>query len=278
VRRRIQNGKRKRSTPDYSSERGDEPTAAGEARYPPPLLESGNPAMSRAIERARRAAAFDVPILLTGESGSGKHTLAMAIHHWSRRRAGPFVTIRLQVGNPGETMRPRGDAWQRTVRHLHTAHLGTAFFADVGTLSPALQSRLLGVIDQLPRERGEEPTNPDVRVIAASDRDLDEDVQTGRFRADLFYRLSVLRIHVPALRERLEDLSRLVARILERICLRYGRGLVEIEPDVLLIFARHRWPGNVRELVSVLERAIALAPGPVLLQSHLPDYLVAAGV
>jgi DNA-binding NtrC family response regulator len=237
--------------------------------------------MARALATARRAATFDVPILLTGESGSGKHTLAAAIHRWSRRRAAPFVTIQWEVGRIGASIGkpaqyPR-DAWQRTVFRLQAARRGTVFFEDVGALPAVVQLRLLGLLDQLPRERGiVEPTDADARVIAASDHDLEDDVRAGRFREDLFYRLSVLRIHVPALRERLEDLRELVARILEGLCVRYRRPPIELEPDVLQIFVRHRWPGNVRELVSVLERATALASGGILLEAHLPEYMLAA--
>ena len=237
--------------------------------------------MAQAIETARRAAAFDVPILLTGETGAGKHTLAAAIHRWSPRRAGPFVTVQWHAGTAGDSsgriMRRPGESWRHAVLRLQAAHGGTVLFEDVGTLPAALQLRFLGLLDQLPRERGVAAAmDADARVIAASDHDLQEDVRAGRFREDLFYRLSVLRIHVPALRDRLEDLGQLATRILETLCRRYRRAMVELEPDVLRIFARHAWPGNVRELVSVLERATALASGTMLLEDHLPEYLLAA--
>jgi NtrC-family two-component system response regulator AlgB len=249
-----------------------DPDTAGGPLDTQPLWESGNVRMVEALATARQAAATDIPVLITGESGTGKQTLAAAIHAWSPRHAAPFVTVwcaalgehRLGSGlfehlEGACTGLRRTASWRDTVAH------GTLFFDEIGNgnVPASFQVKLAGHLEAArfgPRFAAERSEGA-ARIIAASHFDLADDVRSGRLREDLFFHLNVVTIALPPLRERREDLPRLRDHLVARFAARHGRGDVRLTHDAEAVLARHHWPGNVRELMSVLERAIVLSRG-----------------
>jgi NtrC-family two-component system response regulator AlgB len=254
----------------------------------PVLLESANPAMQRILATVERAAASDVTMLLTGESGTGKNVLAAAIHRWSPRRARPFVTISctalaeqlLESELFGHVRGAFTGAWKDKPGRFEAAAGGTVFLDEVGELPPELQAKLLRFLEEQRFERvgGSETLTVDARIIAATNRDLDVEVRDGRFRQDLYFRLNVVALCLPPLRERLEDLPALTDRILATVCARHHRPPLELAPDARRALAAYRWPGNVREVVNVLERAVVLSRGDTVRAEDLPDRLLAPAV
>ncbi|GIX26233.1 sigma-54 interaction domain-containing protein [Pelomicrobium sp. G1] len=232
----------------------------------------GTSAASLEVKRqARRAAQLDTTVLIQGETGTGKELLAHAIHAASARSDGPFVSLN-PAGVPEQVLEqelfgvaPGGDGAARRVREgkLKLAHGGTLFLDEVGDIPPALQPKLLRMLQEQEFELpgSHKIVQVDVRVIAATSRDLRRLVQEGRLRADLYYRLNVLRIDVPPLRERLEDLEALCEVLLERIAERTGLPQRELARDALALLRAYSWPGNVRELGNVLEQVTMLAEG-----------------
>ena len=245
----------------------------------PPLLESANAAMAKALATARQVAGSEVAVLLSGESGTGKHVLAAAIHGWSARCAGPLVVV-----SPARRTEPRGETTSLALlddgRSRHTwltaADGGTAFFDEVCELPAVQQARLAHFLDdrRLEAGSGTEPLAADVRVLAATTRDLEAEVHAGRFREDLFFRLSVVQISLPPLRARREDLPGLTAHLLANLAARHGRGALRLAPEVQHVFARYPWPGNVRELLSILERLLVLSRGEMITTDDLPERLL----
>jgi NtrC-family two-component system response regulator AlgB len=250
----------------------------------PVLLESKSPVMQRALAIARQVAASDATVLLSGESGTGKNALAASIHRWSSRRDGPFITIPcttlaehlLESELFGHLRGAFTGAWKDKPGRLEAAQGGTVFLDEVGELSPDLQAKLLRFIEdhQFERVGGSETVMVDARIIAATNRDLEAEVRAGRFRQDLFFRLHVIGIHVPPLRERLEDLPALTDHLLASLCVRYRRPPLRIANDVRAAFAAYDWPGNVRELVNALERALVLARDDTIHSEDMPDRLL----
>ena len=248
-------------------------------------LQSANPTMQRVLAVAQQAAASDVTVLLSGESGTGKNVLATSIHQWSPRRDRSFITIScttlvehlLESELFGHVRGAFTGAWKDKPGRLEGASGGTVFFDEVGELSLALQAKLLRLIEEHRFERvgGSETITLDARIIAATNRDLEADVGAGRFREDLFYRLNVIGIRVPPLRERLEDLAALTDDILRALAVRHRRPSVQLAVDVRALLAGYDWPGNIRELVNVLERAMVLAHGDTIGTDALPDRLIA---
>jgi two-component system, NtrC family, response regulator AlgB len=251
----------------------------------PGLLESASPAMQRVLATAHQVAASDVTLLLTGESGTGKNVLASAIHRWSPRRNGPFITIActtlaehlLESELFGHVRGAFTGAWKDRPGRLEAARGGSLFLDEVGELPPELQAKLLRFLEERRFERvgGGETLEVDARIVAATNRDLEAEVRDGRFREDLFFRLNVVALRLPALRDRLEDLPALVDAILARLCARHGRELLILDSPARAALAAYRWPGNVRELVNALERAVVLARGTTIGTEDLPDRLVA---
>ncbi len=241
-------------------------------------------AIARVREMVARIAPTDSTVLVTGESGTGKEVIARAIHAASPRREAPFVGINC-AAIPSELLESelfghvRGaftgaDRARRGL--LEAARGGTLFLDEIGDMPPEMQAKLLRVLQErkVRRVGGDTEIPVDVRVIAATHRDLPALVRQGRFREDLYYRLNVIRIDVPPLRERRDDLPEFVHHFLRRHAARMGRRIERIDPRFLEALARHDWPGNVRELENVIERAVALAPGDTLVPETLPPEIL----
>jgi two-component system response regulator AtoC len=245
---------------------------------------AASPAMIEVLETIERVAEFKATVLLTGESGTGKEVLARAIHAQSPRREEAFVAV--NCGAIPENLleselfgHARGafTGADRARRGLFVeADAGTLFLDEVGEMPLPLQVKLLRVLqEEEVRPLGESKSRRvDVRVIAATARDLEAEVAAGRFREDLFYRLNVMRVHVPALRERRQDVPLLVDHFLERFRKALGRPVRGIADDALARLVAHPWPGNVRELENVIERAVILARGDRVTVRELPTNVV----
>jgi NtrC-family two-component system response regulator AlgB len=256
-----------------------------EAAGSTPLLESASPAMRRAFETARRVATSDATVLLTGESGTGKNVLAAAIHDWSPRRERPFVTIActtlaehlLESELFGHVKGAFTGAWRDKRGRLLAAAGGTVFLDEVGELPPDLQAKLLHFLEDHRVEPvgSDDGVTIDTRVIAATNRDLDAEVRQQRFREDLYFRLNVIALQLPPLRDRREDLDALTDRIVARLTARHARPVLTLSPEARAALHAYRWPGNVRELVNALERAVILARDGVVRVDDLPDRLLA---
>ncbi len=219
-------------------------------------------------------------VLITGESGTGKELVARAIHHQGPRREGPFIAV-----NPAaiaETLiesdlfgHERGaftGAHQRKLGKFELAQGGTLFLDEIGTLRPELQAKLLRVLQEREIERvgGTRPVKIDVRFIAATNTNLKEAVVSGAFREDLYYRLNVVPVVVPPLRERIQDVPLLVEHFIRRDNRRFHKRVEGLSPEALAALNAYRWPGNVRELENVIERCVVLAEGPIIQLNDLP--------
>ncbi len=237
-------------------------------------------AMEKVFETARQAAAARSTILVVGESGTGKELVAKALHRLSPRAAGPFVTVHSGALPPdllesnlfGHTRGSFTGAVADKKGLFKAADGGTIFFDEIGTVPLETQAKLLRVLQE--REflpvGAVEPQRADVRVIAATNADLSKMVQEGRFREDLFYRLSVITIPLPPLRERKEDIPLLVEALVARAASENGRSIPSVTPSAMKALFDHDWPGNVRELENALERALVLGHGVIDLE-QLPD-------
>jgi NtrC-family two-component system response regulator AlgB len=251
----------------------------------PALLDSESPVMQRVLAIARQVAASDASVLLTGESGTGKNVLATAIHGWSPRRDGPFVTVActtlaehlLESELFGHVKGAFTGAWKDKPGRLEAADGGTVFLDEVGDMPPDLQMKLLRFLQEHQFERvgSGDTITVNVRIIAATNRDLESEVRARRFREDLFFRLNVVGIRLPALRERTEDQPQLIEHLMTTLRARYHRETLELAPAARAALLAYHWPGNVRELVNVLERAIVLARGELIRAEDLPDSLLA---
>jgi two-component system response regulator AtoC len=245
---------------------------------------AASPAMIELLEVMERAAAFKATVLLTGESGTGKEVLARAIHAQSPRRQEAFVAVNcgaipenlLETELFGHAKGAFTGA-DRARRGLFVeAHGGTLFLDEIGELPTPLQVKLLRVLqEEEVRPVGESKSRPvDVRVLAATARDLSADVAAGRFREDLFYRLNVVQLQVPALRERRKDIPLLVDHFFAHFRDTLGKPLQAVSDEVLECLVSYAWPGNVRELENVIERAVILASGDRISLRDLPDNVV----
>ena len=235
--------------------------------------------MRRAIALARQVATSDAPVLLTGESGSGRNVLARAIHAWSSRRSAPFRTVScaaLAGSSPHDPLFTRMRSAFTSRRHdpwrFEAARGGTVFLDEVGDLPIDAQRQLVCVLAQrFERAGARKMTDLGARVIPATKRDLEAEIRAGRFREDLFFRLSVVAIAVPPLREHDEDIRALTDHLLAALALRYRRERLRVAPETWRILHAYRWPGNVRELANALEHAVVLSKGDMITADHLPS-------
>jgi two-component system, NtrC family, response regulator AtoC len=237
-------------------------------------LVSKSPAMQSVFELAKTAARSNSTILVLGESGSGKEVLARAIHAESPRVDGPFVAVScaalteslLESELFGHEKGAFTGAVARRKGKFEAAHGGTLFLDEVGDIGPKLQLDLLRVLEERRFHRigGNEPIAVDVRIVAATNRDLKKAVAQGSFREDLFYRLNVIPITIPPLRVRREDIPLLVDSFLERLSIELKKPIDGIAADAMAALMSHEWRGNVRELRNVLERGAVVASGPVI--------------
>ena len=234
--------------------------------------------MNRAVELAKKAGTSRSTILLLGESGTGKEIFARAIHNWSERHGKPFIAINC-VGLSRELLESElfghekgafTGAHQLKKGKMELAHGGTIFLDEVGDISRELQTKLLRFLQEREFERvgGTKPIGVDVRIIAATNRDLDGAVKENQFREDLYYRLNVIPIILPPLRERKEDIPTLAYFFLQRFSSETKKSFTEITQEAAEKLQAYDWPGNVRELGNVVERAVVLGQGPKV---HLED-------
>jgi DNA-binding NtrC family response regulator len=234
-------------------------------------LVGGSPSMNALRDWVVRAAAVDSNVLISGETGTGKELVSELIHLNSPRRSKPFVQVNCAaIPEPlieselfGYERGAFTGAFAATDGKLALAKGGTVFLDEIGDLSPAAQAKLLRAIEgkQIYRLGGRSPITLDIRVLAATNRDLEADVASGRFRADLFYRLNVVRIQTPALRDRMQDLLPLLDHFIATFNRTFGAGVEGFSSDSLELLARHSWPGNVRELRNFVEASfVHLSP------------------
>jgi DNA-binding NtrC family response regulator len=266
---------------DLAAENAELRRAAG-----PGELLGGSPAMQKLRELVRRAAASEGRVLVTGENGTGKELVAHALHDGSRRRGGPFVKLNC-AAVPAELIESELFGHERGAftgavaarrGKFELADGGTLFLDEVGDMPPAMQAKVLRVLQEGEFERvgGQTTLRTDARVVAASNKDLQAEVAAGRFREDLYYRLAVVIVPAPPLRDRRDDVPELAARFLAEACERNGRRPMSLSREAMLALQAHDWPGNVRELRNVVERLAILCDGPVLEPHHVAEALPGA--
>jgi DNA-binding NtrC family response regulator len=242
--------------------------------------------MNEAAETAKKAATSKSTVLLLGESGTGKEIFARAIHNWSDRKSQPFVAINC-VGLSRELLESelfgheKGSftgADQLKKGKMELANGGTVFLDEIGDVSQELQTKLLRFLQEREFDRvgGVRPIHVDVRIVAATNRDLDTAVKDGRFRDDLYHRLNVVPIILPPLRERREDVPALAHHFLQRFAKEVKKNLSRISEEALGKLSAYNWPGNVRELANVIERAVVLGQGREIDVHDLPGRIAAA--
>ena len=245
----------------------------------------GSSAMRKVFETIELVAHSDVDVLVVGETGTGKELVARSIHRRSRRAAGPFVPVDcgaipeslLESEFYGHEKGAFTGADSRRIGLLEFADRGTFFLDELGELPMLLQVKLLRTLQErkIRRVGGREEIDVDVRIVAATARNLDEMIRQNQFRQDLYYRINVVRIDLPPLRERGDDIGLLAEYMAQRYGREMGRQIKSITPEAYQVLAQYRWPGNVRELQNVIRRAIALAKGPLIALDDLPDDIVA---
>jgi two-component system, NtrC family, response regulator AtoC len=244
--------------------------------------------MQEAFRSASRVVNSEVTVLLSGESGTGKELFARAIHHHSTTRSpGRFVPVNctalpeslLESELFGHEKGAFTGAASRRIGKFELANGGTIFLDEIGEMSQAIQAKILRVLQEREFERlgGNELVKVDIRLISATNKNLEEEVRKGRFREDLFYRISVFPIHLPPLRERREDIPLLAEFFLKRYTEREGKSIQGFGPETLRVLLGYHWPGNVRELENVVERAVVISHGPWIVLDDLPTHIVAIG-
>jgi NtrC-family two-component system response regulator AlgB len=256
-----------------------------EEAAPDVVVETASPRMQAALEVIGRAAVHDVAVLLRGENGTGKGVLARLLHSGSPRRDRPFVLVNCPTLSEellaSELFGHARGAFTGAVKdqqgRIEVAEGGTVFLDEIGEISPVLQAKLLRFLQEKRFERvGETRTrSADVRIVAATNRDLEVEVKAGRFREDLLYRLNVVEVTVPPLRDRTADILPLARRFVSFFARHAHRQTPDLSPAAEQVLVAYGWPGNVRELRNALERALILAPGQVLEPESFPERIAA---
>lgn len=236
--------------------------------------------VQKVLETVGSVAASDAAVLITGESGTGKELIAQAIHRNSDRRYKPFVAV--SIGALPDTMveselfgHEKGSFTGASHAHMGRFELadgGTLFLDEVGDMSPKVQVDLLRILEEKACYRlgGNRKIHTDVRVIAATNKILEKSIKEGSFREDLYYRLNVVGIHLPPLREREDDVLLLAEYFLKKFCMKMNRKKEGFAPKVLEIFSKYKWPGNIRELENAIERAVVVGKGPLVQLEDMP--------
>jgi DNA-binding NtrC family response regulator len=259
------------------------PQRFDQERQLPEFVVARSPLMLALFRDAALIAPSDSRILITGESGTGKEIVADVIHAWSSRATGPMIKVNcaaipetlLEAELFGHEKGAFTGASAQRIGRFEEAHGGTIFLDEIAEMSPSLQAKLLRVTQggRFQRIGSNREVNTDARVLAASNRILEDEVKAGRFREDLFYRLNVVELNVPPLRERREDILPLAARFIEELT----KGRARFSETVSACLENYPWPGNVRELRNAMERAALLSRSEVILPDHLPTRVRAAG-
>jgi DNA-binding NtrC family response regulator len=256
--------------------------ASSKKRVANAFTEPASPAMKHIYQMISRVAASRATVLVRGESGTGKELVARALHQQSDRATGPFVAIScaalsenlLESELFGHDKNAFTGALAEKKGRFEMAHGGTLFLDEIGDISPSVQIKLLRVLQQREFERvgGTKTIKVDVRLIAATNADLEMLIKQGKFREDLYYRLDVIQILVPPLRDRAEDIPLLVDDFLDRFNRENGRNMISVSPEAMLALTSYSWPGNVRELENVIERCIVMSDpeSTVLMPAMLP--------
>jgi two-component system response regulator AtoC len=243
-----------------------------------------SPLMQKVFQQIEVVSQSNSTVLITGETGTGKEIVAKAIHYNSARKDFPFISINCAAIPEGliesELFGHEKGAFTGAIKtnlgRFELAHGGTMLLDEISETSPALQAKLLRVLQEKQFERlgSGTPIQVDVRVITTSNRDLQEQVKSGKFREDLFYRLNVLPIHMPPVRERKEDIPLLVDFFMERYNQQAGKSVEKVDEKALEILMNYHWPGNVRELENYVERAVVVSKKSVLTGADFPKELV----
>ncbi len=243
-----------------------------------------SPAMVQVFDLVRTVADSRATVLVTGESGTGKELVARALHYNSPRAGGPFIRLNC-AALPRDLMESElfghekgafSGAIRQTRGRFEMAHGGTLLLDEISEIDPALQAKLLRVLQEREFERvgSSETIEVDVRIVATTNRDLAREAEEGNFREDLYYRLNVIEIGLPPLRQRPEDVPALVRSFIERFNKENDKGIEGLEEAALELLGRYHWPGNVRELENYVERAVVVSPGPRLTAADFPRKLV----
>lgn len=255
-------------------------SGSGSRQYSFETLLGQSPAIREAVNLARKVSATDVAVLLTGETGTGKEVFAQSIHRQSMRRDKAFVAVNcssfsrdlLESEMFGHKAGAFTGALKETKGLFEEASGGTIFLDEIGEMAFDLQAKLLRILEtgELIKIGDTKPIRVDVRVIAATNRDLSREITEGRFREDLFYRLSVFQIHLPPLRERREDIPLYVNAFVKAFSARMGRPAIPVSAEYMKVLSLYPWKGNVRELRNVIERSLIVAEGDTLTVEALP--------
>ncbi len=285
---KVSAARARQAAADSTAELTENLAACGRAADNAPLTQldemiGAAPAMQTVFQRLRKIADTQVTVLITGESGTGKELAARALHRLSSRRAAAFVA--LNCAAMPETLfeaelfgAERGaytGADKLKIGRIEAASGGTLFLDEIGEMPPGLQAKLLRVLQEgvYTRLGHAREHRADVRIVAATNRDLQQEVQAGRFRADLFYRLHVVPLRMPALQERREDIPLLVRHFVDQAASRHGRAGMRIDDQAVQQLATRDWPGNVRELAHAIERLVVLADGNRIAASDVQEIL-----
>ncbi|MFW5683248.1 MAG: sigma-54-dependent transcriptional regulator [Spirochaetota bacterium] len=241
--------------------------------------------MNRIFDVVRQVAPTKASVLITGESGVGKELIADAIHHLSNRKEKPFVKVHcaalsqslLESELFGHEKGAFTGAVARKRGRFELAHMGSIFLDEIGEIDPSVQIKILRVLQEKTFERvgGEQTLEVDVRIISATNKDLKSEIERATFREDLYYRLNVVNIHIPPLRERKEDIPLLVSAFIKEFATENGKAVEGIDSKARALLYNYSWPGNVRELRNSIESAVVMAKGPIISPDDLPPSIAA---